>query len=333
MSDGGDEGPAETHPPTAGHGQPADDACSVQWDRDATSAYGTAARARFFVVVEQGGPWGRDAARQSHLDVEVGAELDARCASAGGRLLLIRRPGRHPASPPPHGYYLGYAGNGQIAAWLVGGHLSDPSALLRLDWSALAQGRRAPVAHSVPGATRAEPQLLVCTNGRRDVCCAVRGRPLVAAAHRLTPDRVWEVSHTGGHRFAPTAVLLPWGQGYARLDEQQVGRVLESSRTGQTPTELLGPRHDRGRSALDPAAQCAESHVRAAIRETRIESLSCGEPVPNGAGFTVPVAHVDGRGWLVHVDRATTGRSRPESCGKRAIDVVEYRGRIIDGLG
>ena len=329
----------DEHPATSGHGAPADDACSVQWDRDGTSAYGTAARAAFFVIVEQSGPWGRDAARESHLDPLLGAELDARTSRAGGRFMLVRRPGGHPAQDGPRRVLLAYAGSSADAPpWSLEADVADPGELLGLDWGALARGSRALVAASLPGARPAEPTLLVCTNGRRDVCCAVRGRPLAAAAARVAPGRVWEVSHTGGHRFAPTAVLLPWGQTYARLDEQAATWVLEASLTGHTPVELLGPLHDRGRSPLVAAAQCAESHVRAELGETLIASLwaseptssepTSSEPTSSAAGSDVVVTHVDGRTWTVHVERVPVERVRPESCGKKGIEVLEHRATV-----
>ena len=50
-------------------------ACSTQWD--ALPAWGTATQARFWVAVEQSGPWGRDALTESHLDPDLGARLGA----------------------------------------------------------------------------------------------------------------------------------------------------------------------------------------------------------------------------------------------------------------
>jgi hypothetical protein len=331
---------SDTHPSTS-HGSPAADACSVQWDGDGTSAYGTAAGAAFFVVVEQPGPWGRDAARESHLDPALGAELDARASGRGGRFMLIRRPGGHPAQAGPRRVLLAHTGASLAGAtggaWLLEADLDDVAELLAMDWEALPRGDRDVVAASVPGAREAEPVLLVCTNGRRDVCCAVRGRPLAAAAAHAAPGRVWEVSHTGGHRFAPTAVLLPWGQTYARVDEAAAARVLETSLVGRTPSELLGPLHDRGRSALPAASQCAESHVRALVRETHLGSLQAASPVapPAAAGLEgvdVVVAHADGRRWRVHVERAPAGRVRPESCGKSPVEVMEHRATGVIAL-
>ena len=322
----------DEHPSTA-HGSPADDACSVQWDHDGTSAFGTAATAGFFVIVEQSGPWGRDAARESHLDPQLGAELDARSQRGRGRFMLVRRPGGHPAHEGPRRVLLAHAGAApDRPAWLLEADIADPVELLGLDWGALARGSRALVGASLPGARDGDPTLLVCTNGRRDVCCAVRGRPLAAAAARAAPGRVWEVSHTGGHRFAPTAVLLPWGQTYARLDEHAAAGVLQASLTGHTPAELLGPSHDRGRSPLAAPAQCAESHVRATLGETRLDSLWAGAPTPSTDGDDVVVTHADGRRWLVHVTRVPTARVRPESCGKKGVDVLEHRATTVTQL-
>lgn len=72
--------------------------------------------------------------------------------------------------------------------------------------------------------------LLVCTHGRRDACCGSSG---TALWHELTdrPDvmgatALRRTSHTGGHRFAPTAIHLPTGTVWAWLDVDRVGRML-----------------------------------------------------------------------------------------------------------
>jgi len=329
-SDAEDASEQGVHPATVGHGTSSSDACSVQWDRDATSAYGTAAVARFFVAVEQPGPWGRDAARESSLDRELGAELDARTSRAGGRFMLIRRPGGHPAKAGPRHVLVAYAGARPTDAWLLSALVPDVGDLLGLDWGALARGSRSLVQASLLGSQPAEPALLVCTNGRRDVCCAVRGRPLAAHAARVAPGRAWEVSHTGGHRFAPTAVLLPWGQTLARLDDHACESVLAASETGQLPLELFGPIHDRGRSAVPGASQCAESHIRVETGETRLAALWASEPEPVDDGSEVLVTHADGRRWRVQVTRKPVGLARPESCGKKPVDVLEHRATTLE---
>jgi hypothetical protein len=311
-------------PVSAGHGLVREDACSRLWDRAGDGAYGTAAVATFFVLLEQNGPWGRDAARQSHLDAGLGDELDRRASARGGRFMLLRRPGGHADHEGPATVLVAHTGVTPGLAWLLRAEVHARHELLALDWDALGRGDRESVTTSLPGSVPADPALLVCTNGRRDVCCAVRGRPVAAAASAAAPERVWESTHTGGHRFAPTAVLLPWGLTYARLTGDDAAAILAASAQGRTPAGLLGSTHDRGRSALDPASQCAESTVRARLGETRIVAL-WAEPASEGDLAEVLVRHEDGRAWAVTVTRDATGEQRPESCGKGPVPVHEHR--------
>ena len=63
----------------------------------------------------------------------------------------------------------------------------------------------------------AKPLLLVCTHGSRDRCCGREGGALFQRLFREAPDMVWQSSHLGGHRFAPTALSLPDGLQYGRI--------------------------------------------------------------------------------------------------------------------
>lgn len=101
----------------------------------------------------------------------------------------------------------------------------------------------------------APPEVLVCAHGRRDPCCGRFGTLLhVELAARLPAEvRVWRGSHTGGHRFAPTAITLPDGRAWAYADVDLLERVL--ARTGEAAD--LGP-HDRGGLAFDPWAQVVD---------------------------------------------------------------------------
>ncbi len=182
-----------------------------------------------------------------------------------------------------------------------------------MDLDALAIGDRAATAASLPWLAPSEPVLLVCTNGRHDVCCAVRGRPVALAGQDSHPGRVWECSHTGGHRFSPTGVLLPWGRALARMTETTVQDIVDAADHGTLPLGLLGPRHDRGSSALPIRAQVGESSVRALIEETDLEAISASM----GLHGSVRVAHRDGRRWTVAL-AVVTGAVRRNSCGEAA---------------
>jgi len=71
--------------------------------------------------------------------------------------------------------------------------------------------------------------LLICTHGARDRCCGSLGTALWTATEGVRTVRRWRTSHTGGHRFAPTALILPQGQYWAYLDERSLQSILDQS--------------------------------------------------------------------------------------------------------
>lgn len=79
--------------------------------------------------------------------------------------------------------------------------------------------------------------ILVCTHGSHDKCCAKYGNPFYTQALGMISDlnlsnvRVWKASHFGGHRFAPTAIDFPDGRYYGVLDQQSFHSIL--TRTGE----------------------------------------------------------------------------------------------------
>jgi hypothetical protein len=87
-----------------------------------------------------------------------------------------------------------------------------------------------------PTIARPTEDLLICTHGSHDQCCARYGNPFYAEAKQVVKTipgrdiRVWRSSHFGGHRFAPTALTFPDGRCYARLDAVALRSIL--SRTG-----------------------------------------------------------------------------------------------------
>jgi len=303
------------------HARSKPDACSMVWDNARASALGTASAATFWVALEQSGPWGREAATQSHLDPDVGMALDRSCQDAGGRLMLIRRPGAHSDLHQGHPQRAYLAGGLADRPWLLEADLDDPALLLRLPWGALGRGDMDAVQEVLPEFDESlAPVLMVCANSKRDVCCAVRGRPVALESSSQRPGRVWECSHTGGHRFAPTGVLLPHGQTLARLSPASAVAAVDAAARDELPAELMGTAYDRGRSHLSPPAQAAESVVRDQIKESRLLVLSTAA-VHSGRDNTweCRVSHVDGRSWDVVAVRASGGEERPESCGKRAV--------------
>jgi hypothetical protein len=74
-----------------------------------------------------------------------------------------------------------------------------------------------------------ETDVLLCTHGTRDSCCGRLGAGLalqLAQSSVLTGKNLWRTSHTGGHRFAPTFIVLPQGTAWGFADLDLVTRVL-----------------------------------------------------------------------------------------------------------
>lgn len=302
------------------------EACSVRSAQVGESAYGTAADATSWVCLEQNGPWGPVAATDSHLDPAFGARLDAIVTAAGGRFTLIRRPGAHPDDARHRGPRTLLVASVVGAGWLLRGAVADPTELEALDVEALARGDLAAVLASMPTlAPDRRPTLLVCTNGRRDVCCAVLGRPVALGVAAARPGQVWETSHVSGHRFAPTAVLLPSGATLGRLDAELALLALDAAADDQLPPALHGPLHDRGASGLPAPQRAAVSAVRQALAAQGLHDLSADEVEARDANtWRIVVRHVDGRSWPTTVTREVLGPDRPESCLKPAVPQVGW---------
>jgi hypothetical protein len=249
---------------------------------------GSAPVARRWVCVEQRGAWPGD------LTAHPEPALAALAATPGWRLLLIRRPGRRGERGAPLRVYLADTAPGatRVTTFTVDG----PEQLAELDLPADDE--------PLPGAPVGDPLLLVCTHGRRDRCCAVDGRALALAVVDAGEQHVWECSHLGGHRFAPTALVLPTGYAYGRLDPATAIAARKAAFSGEVDTAQC-----RGRSTWSPVGQVAELAVRAATGLRDADMLQVGD-APGGAVVTAR----DGRRWAVDV-AALDGAPRPLSCG------------------
>ena len=104
----------------------------------------------------------------------------------------------------------------------------------------------------------AEPLWFVCTNGRRDMCCAVKGRAVTSALAREWPEGTWETTHLGGHRWAATLLALPSGLMLGRLTPDIAPGVCRLLDKGMVHLENL-----RGRAGLRQTVQAAEAEVLA----------------------------------------------------------------------
>ncbi|MEU1038797.1 sucrase ferredoxin [Streptomyces sp. NPDC005907] len=287
---------------------------------------GTAATAKTWLLLEQSGPWGAKALTSSHLDPALGRALEAAAEGTGVRIALIRRPGRHAdrGTAADRRVYAAHTVPG--ATWLHGATVSDPERLLGLDFAALGRGDHLTFDSALRGRPHtAGPLALVCTNGKRDRCCALLGRPLAAELAASGVDGAWEVTHLGGHRFSPTLLVLPFGYAYGRAGAHHVKEVLRGVREGRVVTEGC-----RGSSAWERPAQAAELAVREAAGEHAADALTVIRTDGTAPRWEVTVAHSDGRVWRVVVAMGASEPPRQESCGSALgsparMDVVAVR--------
>ncbi|MER6259928.1 sucrase ferredoxin [Streptomyces sp. NPDC059688] len=288
---------------------------------------GTAATARTWLLLEQSGPWGAKALTSSHLDPALGRALEAAAEGTGVRVALIRRPGRHadPGTPQLRQVYAAHTVPGRV--WLHGATTRDPRRLLDLDLAALGAGDPRSFGTALGGRPhRGDPLALVCTNGKRDRCCALLGRPLAAELDASGVRGVWEVTHLGGHRFSPTVLVLPYGYAYGRAEAHTVKEALHGAQEGRVVVEGC-----RGCSAWERPGQAAELAVRSAAREYRAGVLSVVRTDGAAPRWEITVAHADGRRWRVTVAQGASLPPRPESCDASVLgtparmDVVALR--------
>ncbi len=305
------------------------DRCSLDALDAGEPLAGTAPLASAWIVVEQAGPWGRDAVRDSRLPADVAAHLSA-TAGTGVKVILARHPDR-PERTAGSQRHVWVARSAPGGALLRHGQVDNLADLLAWDLSAVGEGR-------LPAFGRVEraPVHFVCTNGSRDQCCALAGRSLITAlldshpagTDEATRERIWECSHVGGHRFAPVMLTLPTGVVHGRVGTQAAGDVIRLADDGEVLVSAF-----RGRTGLLAPHQVAAIEVRERFGITDVEAIDVlrildGRAVPTPPGIDplsdadaaeAEVRHVDGRSWRATLERVPLPRPRMESCGKEPV--------------
>jgi hypothetical protein len=274
------------------------ESCSVLGERLGEDLAATAPKARRFLLLEQPGPWtGRNAVTHSDLDVGFGRELLAHADEAGVKVHLIRRSSRRSTLETRSCFV---ADTRRDDPWVARYELRDPSEALSLDLDE-------------PEERWERPLYFVCTHGRRDPCCARRGRPLARAMRAARPEETWEIGHIGGHRFAATFLAFPHGLCFGRVPAAHGPEIAAALEAGEIALENL-----RGRAGDPPVVQAADVLARRRLGLRGIDEVAVEAVDGDAVTLRIP-----GRSVRVVVAR-TEAEPRPISCGDVPEPVPAY---------
>jgi len=220
----------------------------------------------------------------------------------GSRLQLVRRAR---ATDARRSLFIG--SSSPDGAWLARLDGADLDALCTLDVPALFAERGGDAA--VP----LDRMILVCTHGKRDRCCAKFGVGLFHAASTAS-EAVWQTTHLGGHRFAATALVLPSGIAYGRLEIDDVEPWLAAEARGH----IFDLGKVRGRTCYPGHVQAAEvlALEELGLRGSDVLTL-LGETANADGTWQVRFRHASGE-IAVEVESRSTGTACLGSCGDDA---------------
>lgn len=168
--------------------------------------------------------------------------------------------------------------------------------------------------------------ILVCTHGSNDKCCAKYGNPFyrqalaTVANLSLSNVRIWQVSHFGGHRFAPTVIDFPEARYYARLDQNSFFSILTQTGNTQYLNQCFKNNY-RGWGILPEPAQVLERELILLYGWDwfNYKLINCQVLTQNEAGshHRIEISFLKPNNSLIYVQA----------------DVVEYENRAIYLIG
>jgi hypothetical protein len=282
---------------------------------------GSAAVARHWLAIEESGGWTPKPLHSRGLG-SLGEELMAWDeADPSLRIQLIRRPGRRQSSRRLF--------HADLATGRVTHATLDDAEIAALDPEVLAAEG---LGSGLDGLVH-----LVCTHGKRDDCCALRGVPLyqalAAAIDDLPPQaqpELWQTSHLGGHRFAATMTTLPHGYCLGRVEPGEAEAIVATG--GLHRLDRV-----RGRNLWPKPAQVADHQLRSQLPADHPARL---DPA---AVRLVALDESDG-GWIVRLELVTMGAApdthdieirehmspieQPKSCGDAPVAVPRLLAKV-----
>ncbi len=270
--------------------------------------YGSAPEKQVWFLLEYNRPWGAQAFPESDLSEAVKTRISGWLNSVpNSNILLIRRPGQQNATLT---FQVVFATESSPHAYAF--ELADYDDLLTIDMPALVKGDVVYADHY-----STDPLYLVCTNAKRDQCCAKYGVGIYNELRRYAGERVWQCSHLGGHRFAPTSLFMPQGICYGRIQPDHVGTMVEAHVQGRIFLD-----HLRGRVCYDGPAQAADYLLRAQNGITAMDAVKHIETQAAGTNAWIVQFEVNGETHSIRLNKVKTDAEIFTSCFNDKREVV-----------
>lgn len=225
--------------------------CAEQTKLLGEPIFGTATPVTTWFLLEYRLPWREKATTDNDLPDEVQDFLNQQLTGIpGSRLLFIKN-----ENQDTDHFRLFVVRSDEKSPQLYDLTIGRYEDLLAIDFMGLSEGLEAFKPY-----LREEPIYVVCSNGRRDKCCARYGLPMAQALHQIAGDDVWQASHMGGHRYAPNVIVFPSCANYGLMEPTHSLAIVEATAAG----EIFDLEFYRGRNYYDPAVQAADYFLRSA---------------------------------------------------------------------
>jgi hypothetical protein len=247
--------------------------------------YGTArGDTDIYFLIEYNGGYSAEAWRDAEIPQAVKQRLISYPSS---HALLIRQPLREAEEDGQLTLFIACSARQKPVMYRI--QLGKYEDVLSLDFDAIIRGE---VVDPID-----DQFYMVCTNGRKDVCCSRYGIALYTALVEVVGENVWQVSHIGGHRFAGTMYCFPHALCYGYLDAPDAPEIVRSYEAGEVMLNKY-----RGRSIYAEPVQAAEYFLRRQLNLLAIDGLVFSHLLQDGEHWTA-FFDVAGVAYQVQVER------------------------------
>lgn len=273
--------------------------CSQLTQQSGTPLYGTASTFRVALLLEYAGAWNNKAVLNNNLPASIKHWIKTQQESVEDlRPIWIKR-----------------TTSGASKTLYVAATEAEEPQLYEINFERYEELLSLDVADILRSVSDLQPVdekvVVVCTNGKHDLCCAKFGLPIFHALEAESGLTVWQSTHLGGHRYAATAFALPSGVSYGYLTSENVRLVAEAIRSEQIYLPCY-----RGRAGYPGVVNAADYFLRARIDQNALAALKLSSAVRNNNGWCVQFQNGSEQHYTVEVSESDT-EPVISSCGDK----------------